>query len=106
MADVRLVSGSTGPIEAPTPADARHDGDPAAGTTGALRGRALTLARLGGLAATALAMGLIVGTLPQSFDYYRAVCVDGDCLGRLTPEGMARLQAHGLSAAFFAASSL
>ena len=91
------------PLRVPARAAVRRESGPVGETDTALRGRALALARVGWLAATVLAVGLLVATLPRGFAYFRTVCVDGDCALRLTPDGVRRLGAHGLSTDFYAA---
>ena len=99
------MTASSAPSRAPTTA-VRQALDLDSAPTTALRGWTLALARLGWLVVTALAVGLLIVSVPLNFEYLRVPCVEADCAFRLTPDGLERLRAHGLSADFYAVGSL
>jgi hypothetical protein len=72
-----------------------------------LHGRRLALARLAWLAIAVLALGLLVASIPPSFQHLRTVCAGDACASeQLTPARVQALHNLGLSADYYAAHSI
>src|SRR5215213_1919469 len=78
---------------------------PELNTPARLREPIFTLARATWLLIAALIIGILVTAMPFAYERFQTPCLDATCLThyvQLSPQGLAQLRPHGISASFFA----